>query len=211
MTNGTVHFAVLGIGSGNCSPNLLCQSWSWPGRSGWQAHKRLLVAAGGWWGDWRVAARPFGVCHGLRQLLRCSTGRAGYLRVYQPERHRRKRKRRGWYHEWGVDARRWDERKTSQFLGSPLGSWRSKNVSDCEGKTVKELIDDYVGCDVERIRLEHCMRQVSLQASKWIKAPAPSPQNHFLCAYVSQLGVLLGSRPHLILAGQRKIKSQTLL
>ena len=61
----TLRFAVLGIGSGDCSPNLLCQRWSWPGRSGWQAHKRLLVAAGGWWGNWRVAARPFGVCYGL--------------------------------------------------------------------------------------------------------------------------------------------------
>ena len=83
--------------------------------------------AGGWWGDWRVAARPFGVCHGLRQPLRCSTGRAGYLRVYQLERHRRKRKRQSWYHGWSVDARRWDGRKKSQFLGEPakVRSWQS--------------------------------------------------------------------------------------
>ena len=35
-----------------------------------------------------------------------------------------------------------------------MGIRRSENISDCDGQAVKELIDDYVGSDVGKVRLE---------------------------------------------------------
>ena len=57
------------------------------------------------------------------------------------------------------------EEKRVNFWGVHLGVGGGKDVSDCEGKAVKELIDDYVGCDVGRIRLEHCHQELMVVVS----------------------------------------------
>ena len=40
------------------------------------------------------------------------------------------------------------------FWGVHLGIGGSEDISDCDGQAEKELIDDYVGSDVGRVRLE---------------------------------------------------------
>ena len=44
------------------------------------------------------------------------------------------------------------EEKRVNFRGVHLGIGGSKDVSDCDGQAAQELIDDYEGSDVGRIR-----------------------------------------------------------
>ena len=58
------------------------------------------------------------------------------------------------------------EEKRVNFWWVHLGiGGRGKDVSDCDGQAVSELIDDYEGSDVGRIRLEHCHQELMVVMS----------------------------------------------